>query len=113
MKLPSLLFSFQGRINPLPYQSAVVLAGHTRHLWDWQWLRTSKQYGPDNPMTIVPGIIVLVTFALAVWIGLAVQVKRWHDRDKTGWWVLINLIPSIGQIWVLIQCGILKRYSWC
>ena len=71
MKLPSLLFSLQGRINRLPYQSAAVLVVHTRHLWDWQWLRTSKQYGPDNPMKIVHGIIVLAAFALAVWIGLA------------------------------------------
>ena len=59
-------------------------------------------------MENVHGIIVLVTFALAVWIGLAAQVKRWHDRDKTGEWALINLIPFIGQIWVLIQCGILR-----
>ena len=59
-------------------------------------------------MKIVHGIIVLVTFALAVWIGLAAQVKRWHDREGSGWWALINLMPFIGQIWVLIQCGILR-----
>lgn len=104
MKVTSLLFSFQGRINRLPYW-LVTLVVYGIGSGSGQ---ASTQYGPDNPMTIVPGIITLVTFVLVVWIGLAVQVKRWHDRDKTGWWALINLIPVIGQIWVLIQCGILK-----
>ena len=43
------------------------------------------------------------------WAGrLAAYVKCWPDRDKTGGWALINLILFIGQIWVLIQCGILR-----
>ena len=42
------------------------------------------------------------------WIGLSVQVKRWHDRGKSGWWGLINLIPIIGQVWVFIECGVLR-----
>ncbi len=104
MKLTSLLFSFEGRINRLPYWLVTLvlygIGGATG--------QTGTQYGPDNPMTLLPGIITLVTFVLGVWIALAVQVKRWHDRDKSGWWVLINFIPVIGWIWVLIQCGILK-----
>ncbi len=104
MKLTSLLFSFQGRINRLPYWLVTLvvygIGGATG--------QAGTQYGPDNPMTIVPGIITLVSFVLGVWIALAVQVKRWHDRDKSGWWVHINFIPVIGMIWVLIQCGILK-----
>ena len=38
---------------------------------------------------------------LAIWPMIAVQVKRWHHRDKTGWWVLISLVPVIGLIWSL------------
>ena len=33
----------------------------------------------------------------ALWMKLAVLVKRWHDRDKSGWWVLITFIPVIGS----------------
>jgi uncharacterized membrane protein YhaH (DUF805 family) len=36
-----------------------------------------------------------------------VQVRRWHDRDKSGWWVLINLVPFIGAVWTLVECGFL------
>ncbi len=44
---------------------------------------------------------------VSVWGGLAGQVKRWHDRDKSGWWVLIVLVPLIGQIWALVVTGFL------
>ncbi|WP_029002061.1 DUF805 domain-containing protein [Azohydromonas australica] len=44
---------------------------------------------------------------LLTWPALAVSVKRWHDRDKTGWWVLINAVPLIGMVWTLIENGLL------
>ena len=34
--------------------------------------------------------------------GLAVIVRRLHDRDKSGWWILIGFIPWIGSIILLI-----------
>lgn len=46
-------------------------------------------------------------YALAVLIpGIAVAVRRLHDSNRTGWWVLIALIPIIGPIiliFLLIQ----------
>jgi len=49
-------------------------------------------------------MIVLVIFALAVFIpALAVQVRRFHDQDKSGWFVLLNLIPYLGGIIVLVM----------
>jgi uncharacterized membrane protein YhaH (DUF805 family) len=39
---------------------------------------------------------------------LALQVKRWHDRSKSGWWVLINLVPAIGPIWSFVEAGCLR-----
>jgi uncharacterized membrane protein YhaH (DUF805 family) len=59
-------------------------------------------------MTVGPALITLVIFIVSVWIGLAVQIKRWHDRDKSGWWALMNLVPIVGQIWVLVECGFLR-----
>ncbi len=38
----------------------------------------------------------------------AIQIKRWHDRDKSGWWMFIHLLPYIGSIWTLIELGFLK-----
>jgi len=42
-------------------------------------------------------------YALAVLIpGLAVSVRRLHDVGKSGWMILIALIPLIGAIWLLV-----------
>jgi len=42
-------------------------------------------------------------YALAVLIpGLAVAVRRLHDVGKSGWMILITLIPLIGAIWLLV-----------
>jgi uncharacterized membrane protein YhaH (DUF805 family) len=45
---------------------------------------------------------------LIAWPAIAISVKRWHDRDKSGWWVLIVLVPLIGQLWALIDNGFLR-----
>jgi len=52
-------------------------------------------------------ILVLLLFPL-LFVGIIVQIKRWHDRDKSGWWVLINLIPILGGFWSLVECGFLR-----
>jgi uncharacterized membrane protein YhaH (DUF805 family) len=41
-------------------------------------------------------------------VTMIVQIKRWHDLNKSGWWVLINLIPIIGGLWCLIECGFIR-----
>ena len=40
------------------------------------------------------------TFIIAV-------VRRLHDRNKSGWWLLIVLIPIIGPFWLFVDCGLL------
>jgi uncharacterized membrane protein YhaH (DUF805 family) len=50
----------------------------------------------------------VVVNLLLFWPGLAVSVKRWHDRDKSGWWVLVALVPVIGWLWALIENGFLR-----
>jgi uncharacterized membrane protein YhaH (DUF805 family) len=42
-------------------------------------------------------------YSLAIFIpSIAVAVRRLHDTDRTGWWILIGLIPVIGWIIFLI-----------
>lgn len=43
------------------------------------------------------------TLMFLLWLGLlvpylAVGVRRLHDTDRTGWWILIGFIPIIGAI---------------
>jgi uncharacterized membrane protein YhaH (DUF805 family) len=42
-------------------------------------------------------------FSLATFLpSLAVAVRRLHDLDRTGWWVLMSLVPLIGWILLLV-----------
>ncbi|WP_330442362.1 DUF805 domain-containing protein [Flavobacterium sp. C4GT6] len=42
-------------------------------------------------------------YSLAVLLpGLAVAVRRLHDVNKSGWFLLIGLIPLIGAIWLIV-----------
>jgi uncharacterized membrane protein YhaH (DUF805 family) len=48
------------------------------------------------------GVIMIL-----IWLGfflpnLAVLVRRLHDTDRSGWWVLIGLIPLIGAIVLIV-----------
>ena len=42
-------------------------------------------------------LIVFIAFTVVSWISaFAVGVKRLHDRDKSGWWILLfYLAPSV------------------
>ena len=61
----------------------------------------------DNVLgTAIEGVgygLFYILYALAVLIpGLAVSFRRLHDVGKSGWMVLIALIPIIGAIWLLV-----------
>lgn len=46
---------------------------------------------------------LLSIYGLAILIpSLAVGVRRLHDAGKSGWYMLVALIPLIGWIWLII-----------
>lgn len=48
-------------------------------------------------------IALYCLYGLAMLIpSLAVSVRRMHDTGRSGWWLLINLVPFIGGIWFLV-----------
>jgi uncharacterized membrane protein YhaH (DUF805 family) len=66
---------------------------------------------PDKALAAIGPIASFVLFffgIVATWISVAVAIKRFHDRDKSGWWVLIIFVPVIGALWYLIECGFLR-----
>ena len=110
------LFSFSGRLNRAKFW-LILIATDLVMFVVFGVLAvmggSSMDMAADGSMPtigggIVGGIVALLAFVAAVWIGLAVGVKRYHDRGKTGWWVLIALVPVIGGLWYLIECGFLR-----
>lgn len=115
--MQGLLFSFDGRVNRAKFWLVVIatdivvfvlfgiLAAVTGVSMDMPADGAMPSLGGAG---LVGGLIGLLLFVLAVWIGLAMGVKRYHDRNKSGWWVLIALVPVIGGLWYLIECGFLR-----
>ena len=52
----------------------------------------------------VPALVYLAyLWSLAVFIpSLAVSVRRLHDIGRSGWWLLLSLIPLVGAIILII-----------
>lgn len=48
-----------------------------------------------GPIYLLYGLALLIP-------NLAVSVRRLHDIGKSGWWILISIIPIIGAIWLII-----------
>ncbi|MFA5120566.1 DUF805 domain-containing protein [Zavarzinia sp.] len=119
--MSELLFSFQGRINRQPFWLASIAVGIATNALIWG-LASALGLMPEMTPTTMPDgtmmmsapmgpgfvVLMLVVMVPALWIGLALQIKRWHDRSKSGWWVFIGLVPVIGGLWVLIECGFLR-----
>jgi len=51
--------------------------------------------GVYGPLTVIFFLAILVP-------SIAVQIRRFHDQDKSGWFVLLSLIPFVGGLIVLV-----------
>jgi uncharacterized membrane protein YhaH (DUF805 family) len=48
------------------------------------------------------GVVYALTTLGLLLPSLSVAIRRLHDTDRTGWWLLIYLIPLIGFIVLLV-----------
>ena len=56
---------------------------------------------PENlagPITTLAGLLLLLP-------SLAVATRRLHDLDRSGWWMLVGLLPLVGWIILLVWLG--------
>ena len=122
-----MLFSPNGRLNRVPYWIAsfgLLLAALV--LGFIAFVIHGRSVAPSAAV----GVIVLTTlvFSALIWIGFVMAIKRLHDRDKSGWWVLLFYVaPSIFEgienstglfipgltgfgisIWGLVELGFLR-----
>ncbi|WP_105902848.1 DUF805 domain-containing protein [Vibrio gangliei] len=121
------LFSFQGRIS-------------RQRFWMWNLFYYLVMLGvvgvaAQNMFASYTGVVIFIVSAALLWPDLAVTAKRWHDRNKSNWWLLMHIPLLIGRImtptagmeaaqpiwqtgmsvlalvcgiWMLVECGLLK-----
>lgn len=98
MDYKNLLLSFEGRVGRQTYWMCFLA-----------FLGVCIVIGFVAAMLGGIGVIIeLLALIPIIWAGLAIQAKRWHDRDKSAWWILIGLIPVIGPIWAMVENGFLR-----
>jgi uncharacterized membrane protein YhaH (DUF805 family) len=119
MDWKNLYTSFEGRTSRQPFWLsllALVVVQWVVMLLVGMVLGTSMMAGidpnmpPDQAAAMVTRSMIPIGIVslLFLYPALAVYTKRWHDRDKSGWWTLIILVPLIGPIWWLVECGFLR-----
>ena len=102
MSIWSILFSYKGRIRRRTYWCGIGMRVLGYCVCIAFFLFRSESI---SSIVTVPFVLL---FLLAYYVGFPIIVKRWHDRDKSGWWVLIGLIPVFGACWMIFECGFLK-----
>lgn len=105
----SLLFSFHGRINRKQYWQAGSLVGVLGLMGLITLLTLSGLSITDveDPAQALGAVSTFAIFALPLmafvsWTGYAIQVKRLHDRGRTGYLALLPILVSMGLISTLI-----------
>jgi len=71
----------------------------------WFVLANIVVYVALSILTQISGIFSLLSlvYGLAVFVpSIAVAIRRLHDTDKSGWLLLIGLIPFVGAIILLV-----------
>lgn len=114
MSWGTFLFPFQGRVARRDFWLRFVLP--TMGIWFVldailplnAFVRMipvdEAQSNPWAMFTPLPFVMAAASIGAAITVG----AKRFHDRDRSGWFLLAYLIPLIGQLWVLLELGFLR-----
>ena len=109
MNWGKLLFSFEGRTGRKGFWLVTVaMLVIYAILWVVALAPVMAAAATNDPaamQNVAMPVWVWILMIPMLWISLAVQAKRWHDQDKSAWWILIGFIPFVGALITLIMCG--------
>jgi uncharacterized membrane protein YhaH (DUF805 family) len=88
--------SFQGRITAREYWLFYALPIAVADLFS----------GVVDAAAQAGGIIDAIATVVTLVGSLAGATKRLHDRDRSGWFQLIVLIPLLGWIWIFAELSV-------
>ncbi|WP_420133065.1 DUF805 domain-containing protein [Rhodopseudomonas sp.] len=102
MDWTTLLFSFKGRINRAKYWLVSLLNVAAWMVFGSIALIWLGGLDSDNLFRFAGGALLIWAVAIALsiagtWAFLATGIKRLHDRDKSGWWIVLFWFgPGLG-----------------
>jgi uncharacterized membrane protein YhaH (DUF805 family) len=97
-----LLFGFKGRINRAKYWLVVLI-------WCLVWAAVAVTMIMSGASMIAAAVALIVLIPTVI-SGLAIGLKRLHDRNKSGWSLLLfYLVPLVVVTWAnLIDAGMFQ-----
>ncbi|MBW8189962.1 DUF805 domain-containing protein [Neiella marina] len=106
-----LLFSFRGRINRKTFwlfqiAMLVVVTLLLMALGGETLDQLADNPNSEEAFNALMALAWKINIVL-LWPKLAIDIKRFQDRNRSWYWVLIQLIPMIGPIWYLVEAGFL------
>lgn len=102
-----ILFSFNGRINRSTYWTCTLSLCVILFIVYGFFLMIARVSSSNLFSFGAASFLLSLISLLFVWPGLALSVKRCHDRDKSGWFFLVSLVPLLG-IWYIVEIFFLK-----
>ena len=54
------------------------------------------------------GMVIGIT---CFWMHLVLNMKRWRDIGKSGWWTILNYIPILGAFVSIFILGFVKSHA--
>jgi uncharacterized membrane protein YhaH (DUF805 family) len=83
---------------------AQITGRASRSEYWWFVLFTAIASGAAGALDVLfPGDLLQTLFGLATFIpGIALGIRRMHDIGKSGWWLLIGIIPIVGWIVLIV-----------
>ena len=76
-------------------------AGRARRSEYWYFLLFSAVLSIASQIANLDEVVLFLSLVLFL-PSLAVSVRRLHDIDRSGWWLLISLIPLVGMIVLIV-----------
>ncbi len=89
-----LLFTKRGRIDRLTFWNAQLFIWLSFYIL-YNLLDLSLGYGST-----------IIVYPFLYWALICTATKRLHDRNKSGWFLLLTLIPILGPFWLFLQMGL-------
>lgn len=77
-------FSFHGRIGRQEFGLSMVV------YFFWMFINGALQSLANDLLSI---LVLFALYVVCFWFYFAQQCKRFHDRNLTGWYVLLYFIP--------------------
>jgi uncharacterized membrane protein YhaH (DUF805 family) len=101
----SFLFSFSGRIGRLHWWMLNLLFSFLPFALLFAYVYFSGEDIENFIFRFIDRSSLTLLSLVLCWILIAADVKRYHDRGKSGFWIFIIFIPIIGWFWKLIELG--------